>query len=181
MEIVNKTELDSKKIVSMILKATNSWQTPRLKVTIRYSRGAKYSGTYIANPPRIYVNIAKNNRYPMKLETSIAKAQTIGRYWWKPIYHIRLENPYQLVLFVFMHEFYHYLIHRARKNSHRKEAMCDRFAIKYLVENYKLKVYDSKNTPVEKEKWLFQDLEGFVRNARTDNTIKQIAATRPRK
>ncbi len=179
MEIINRTELDSRKIEAMLLRATTGWDVPKLRVTIRYSRTTKYSGTFMSNPPRIYVNIGKHNRYPMKIETSIARAKSIGRYWWKPAYHIRVETPYQLVLFVFLHEFYHYLIHRARRNPYRKEAMCDRFAVKYLIEHCKLKVYDSSNTPIKKSIWLFQDLEEFVTNARTKPPLKR-SATRSR-
>ncbi len=167
MNIINKTELSSKRIESMFSRATQGWATRRLKVVVRYSRGAKYSGTFASHPPRIYINIGRNNKYPMKIDTSIAKAISFKNSWWKPTYHIKVENPYQLALFVFLHEFYHYLVFKARRNPRRKEAMCDRFAIRYLVDHCKLKVFDSSRQPVPRSKWLFQDLDAFVATKRT--------------
>ncbi|MFA5864920.1 MAG: hypothetical protein WC975_09560 [Phycisphaerae bacterium] len=180
MEIINHTELETERLEAMFLRAAETWSAPMLKVTIRYSRGAIYSGTFASKSPRIYVNLGQRNRYPMKIETGIAKARSFGPSWWKPSYHIKAENPYQVALFVFLHEFYHYLIHRARRNSHRKEAMCDRFAIRYLTNHCRLTVFDSNNNPVPRSAWLFQDLDEFVANRKTMTTTIR-AARRPRK
>jgi len=181
MEIANTTELDSRRIEAMFLRATGNWSAPRLKVSVRYSRGAVYSGTFASKPTRIYVNILPKNRYPLRVETAIAKARSYGRTWWKPSYHVKVENAYQLALFVFLHEFYHYLIHRARRNSHRKEAMCDRFAVRYLTNHCRLTVYDTNGNLVSRMAWLFQDLDGFVANRQTLTGAAVRAARRPRK
>ena len=179
MEIINRTELSTTRIEGMFQRATAGWACPRLKVVVRYSRGATYSGTFASNPTRIYINIGRRNRYPMRVETSIARAKTVGQSWWKPSYHITTANAYQLALFVFLHEFYHYLIHRARRNPHRKEAMCDRFAIRYLTDHCRLPVCDSANRSVPRSTWLFQDLEDFVSNSNTV-LIPSRAARRPK-
>lgn len=180
MEIINHTDLDTRRIEAMFLRATSMWSAQTLKVTVRYSRGAVYSGTFASNPSRIYINISRKNRYPLKIETSIARARTVGSSWWKPSYHIKSENAYQVALFVFLHEMYHYLIYRSRRNGHRKEAMCDRFAVRYLNEHCRLTVFDQENNPVPKSAWLFQDLDAFVMNQKTV-LLPTRAASRPRK
>jgi len=176
MEIINNTELDTQRIQTMFLRATEQWAAPVLKVTVRYSRGAVYSGTFASNFPRIYINLGTQNRYPFRIETNIARAHSCGKTWWKPSYHIKVDNPYQLALFVFLHEFYHYLIHRARRNSHRKEAMCDRFAVRYLTNHCRLPVYDPEGNTVPRSAWLFQDLDAFVANRKT--LLTQVRAAR---
>jgi len=180
MEIINKTELDSRRIEAMFLKASAGWQAPSIKVVVRYSRGAVYSGTFASHPLRFYVNISRTNRYPLRVETGIAKSKSCGQTWWKPSYFIRTENAYQLALFVFLHEFYHYLIHRSQRNGHRKEGMCDRFAVRYLNQRCRLTVYDANGRPVPKAMWLFQDLDEFVRNHKTE-LLPSRAASRPPK
>jgi hypothetical protein len=180
MEIVNHTELDTRRIEAMFLRATSQWAAQTLKVTVRYSRGAIYSGTFASNPCRIYINIGRRNRYPLRIETGIARAKSLGTAWWKPSYHIKAENAYQLALFVFLHEVYHYLIYRSRRNGHRKEAMCDRFAVRYLNDHCRLTVFDTDSRPVPKPAWLFQDLDAFVMNQQT--VLAPVrAASRPRK
>jgi len=181
MEIVNRTELSSSRLEGMFLRATAGWASGRLKVVVRYSRGAVYSGTFASNPPRIYINLGRRNRYPFRIDTSIARAKTVGLSWWKPTYHVKAVNAYQLALFVFLHEFYHYLIHRARRNSHRKEAMCDRFAVRYLVDHCRLAVHDSSGREVPRSVWLFQDLDEFVSNSRTVATTSRSALRPGRK
>jgi hypothetical protein len=179
MEIINNTKLDTGRIEAMFLRATEQWVAPSLKVTVRYSRGAVYSGTFASKFPRIYINLLDRNRYPLRIETGIAKAHSLGEAWWKPSYHITAENDYQVALFVFLHEFYHYLIHRARRNSHRKEAMCDRFAVRYLFNHCRLTVFDSAGNPVPRNTWLFQDLDAFVATRKTV-TAEVRAARRPK-
>lgn len=179
MQIINQTELCSSRIEAMFLRATAMWASNNLNVIVRYSRGAVYSGTFATRPARIYVNLGQDNRYPAPIDTSIARARTIGHSWWKPTYQITVTDAYQLALFVFLHEFYHYLIHRAKRNSRRKEAMCDRFAVRYLVDHCRLTVNDSAGRNVPQQRWLFQDLDGFVA-ARTTLLRPARTARRPR-
>ena len=177
--IVNRTELSSARIEGMFHRAADGWLTPRLKVVVRYSRGAVYSGTFASNPARIYVNLGRRNRYPLRVDTAVAKAKTVGRSWWKPTYSIKVADEYQLALFVFLHEFYHYLVQQARRNSQRKEAMCDRFAVRYLVDHCRLTVADSAGRPVPRGAWFFQDLDDFVTDRKTVPPTAR-AARRPR-
>jgi len=163
----------------MLLRAAAGQVCPKLKVVVRYSRGASYSGTFASSPPRIYINLGKRNRYPLRIDTAIARAKTVGDSWSKPTYYVGAENAYQLALFVFLHEFYHYLIHRAKRNPRRKEAMCDRFAVRYLVDQCRLKVRDTAGKVIPQSGWLFQDLDAFVARRRT-NKRKVRAASRPR-
>lgn len=167
MEIVNHTRLSTTRIEGMFDRATSPWTSDDLQVIVRYSRGAVYSGTFASNPPRIYVNVGGQNHYPLKIETSTARARTIGQSWWKPTYQIEVADAYQLAVFVFLHEFYHYLIHRAGRNSRRKEAMCDRFAVRYLADRCRVPVCDASGRSVPRTLWLFQDLDGFVASKAT--------------
>ncbi len=105
MQITNNTELSTDRIEGMFNRAADGWASANLKVAVRYSRGAIYSGTYALKPPRIYINIGRRTLYPMKIETSIARARTIGSSWWKPSYHIFASDEYQLALIVLLHEF----------------------------------------------------------------------------
>lgn len=173
MEIVNHTDLVTERLEGMFRRAAAGWVAGKVKVVVRYSRGAVYSGTFASDPPRIYINLGEPNRYPLRIDTAVARAKTVGRSWWKPTYYLKVADPYQLALFVFLHEFYHCLIHRAKRNSRRKEAMCDRFAVRYLVDHCRLKVYDTAGRNVARAAWLFQNLDDFV-------TCPKTAARQPR-
>lgn len=162
----------------MFLRAAGDWSPLALNVVVRYSRSAIYSGTFAARPDRIFINLGRNNRYPLQIDTAIARAHSAHGSWWKPTYHVVAENEYQLALFIFLHEFYHYLVHRAQRNPRKKEAMCDRFAVRYLVDHCKLEVFDSAKRPVPQSEWLFQNLDRFVATSQTPSqTIR--AARRP--
>ncbi len=81
-----------------------------------------------------------------------------------------------MVLFVFLHELYHFLVKRARRNPRQKESMCDRFAARYLVERFGATVRDSSGRIVPREAWDFQDLERFVAAARDRRAREGVAA-----
>jgi hypothetical protein len=65
-----------------------------------------------------------------------------------------------------MHELYHLLVKRARRNTRQKESMCDRFAARFLVERCGSIVRDDKGRLIPREVWDYQDLDGFVAAAR---------------
>jgi hypothetical protein len=100
--------------------------------------------------------------------TNLARARSNARHWWKPTYVIELSDAYQLALFVFLHELYHWLIYRAGRNIRQKESMCDRFAARALVDDWGTPISDGHNRPVPRTVWDFQDLDGFVVAARAD-------------
>ena len=110
---------------------------------------------------------------PSSRRTHIARSCTIGRRWYKPIYTVDLRDGGEVVLFVFMHELYHLLVKRARRNTRQKESMCDRFAARYVVERFGAVVRDEKGQLVPRDAWDFQDVEGFVKDAR-DRRVRKI-------
>lgn len=176
MVLINRTRLDSDRLQRMLQQAVAAWPHDNLTVQVRYSRGADYSGTFVRSRRVIYVNVARHLNLPYRLETYVARARSNRTHWWKPMYCLQLTDPCQLVLFVFLHEFYHWLIARARRNSRQKESMCDRFAVRGLVELAGLEVRDAAGRRVQRSDWDFQDLDGFVARARP----KRQRVTAPR-
>ena len=166
LQLVNRTGLDSDELRAMMLAAVDGWPVRRLRVHIRYSRGADFSGTCYYKRNLIYVNLGAHVRYPYGVRTSIARARSNARAWWKPVYKLELPDAQRLVLFVFLHEFYHWLVHKARRNPRQKESMCDRFATRILVDRFGARVHDDKGRSVPREAWDIQDLDRFVAAAR---------------
>ena len=166
MEFRNSTELDTGHLSAMCLHAIADWPHEGVQAAVRYSRGAAFSGTCFYKEGRIFVNLGRSNAYPYLIRTHIARAQSDRRHWWRELYTIDAADPYQLVLFVFMHEFYHWLVRQARRNVRQKESRCDRFAARALVDLHGAVVRDAKGNLVPRTAWDFQDLDGFVARAR---------------
>lgn len=166
MDFQNTTSLDTDKLRDMIARATVDWPTHDLHVCVRYSRGAEFSGTCYYSKAQIYINLGRNNAYPYMMQTHIARAQSNKRQWWRELYSVEVGDAYQLVLFVFLHELYHWLVKKARRNVRQKEGRCDRFATRVLVDAYGAAVRDMQGNPPPRSQWDFQDLDGFVAAAR---------------
>ncbi len=164
----NSTDLSDARLYAMLLRHTAPYRHDRLTVAVRYSRGADFSGTCYYQDAVIYVNLGRKNRYPYTLGTSIAKARTTRGGWRREIYHLTVADPEQLVLFVYLHELYHYLIKMAGRSPRRKEAMCDRFATRVLVDDYGCPLRDARGRPVPRDAWDFKDLDAFVAAAPTE-------------
>lgn len=186
MDFRNSTHLDNALVRSMIDDAIADWPCGKLTVRVRYSRGADFSGTCYYATNRIFVNLGRNNKYPYKLLTHIARPRSNRTHWWRELYSVDIAAPEQLVLFVFLHEFYHWLVKQARRNVRQKEARCDRFATRVLVDTYGSVVRDARGRPVARHAWDFQDLDGFVSAARgaglTGGSVLKlptVAATKP--
>lgn len=162
MNFKNTTHLDSKRLETMFLRAVDGWQHDGLDVSVRFSRGAEFSGTCYYESDRIFVNLGRNNRYPYQLLTNVARPRANRTHWWRELFALELADGYQLGLFVFLHEFYHRLVKRARRNVRQKEARCDRFAARVLVDQYGAIMRDSAGKHVRRDSWDFQDLDGFV-------------------
>jgi hypothetical protein len=177
MQLSNTTPLDSHRLLQILQDAVRDWPVRRLQVKVRNSRGADFSGTCYYRHSLIHVNLGRHLHYPYHLGTSIARARSNAHSWWKPTYSIELRDGYQVVLFVFLHELYHWLIHRARRNPRQKESMCDRFAARILADRFGCRVRDANARPVRRELWDFQDVDAFVAAARTARSGTQ----RPRK
>ena len=165
MKFSNTTQLDSQKLEGMFLRAVGAWPHDDLDLRIRYSRGAEFSGTCYYDQARIHANLGRRNHYPYQMQAAIARSRSDRRRWWRELYFVELADAYQLVLFVLMHEFYHWLVRKARRNVRQKEARCDRFATRALVDGYGAAVRDSLGIIVPRSAWDFQDLSGFVEAA----------------
>jgi len=179
MDFRNSTHLDTALVRSMIDDAVAGWPCEKLTVRVRHSRGADFSGTCYYATNRIFVNLGRHNRYPYKLLTHIARPRSNRTHWWRELYSVDIAGPEQLVLFVFLHEFYHWLVKQARRNVRQKEARCDRFATRVLVDSYGAAVRDTRGRIVAREAWDFQDLEGFVAAARRLHPWRRPAAHLP--
>lgn len=181
MVLKNSTSLDTGRLRGMFLGAIESWPTRSLDIRIRYSRGSDFSGTCYYEHDRIYVNLGRHLEYPYRMDTYLARAVSTRRAWWKPLYTIELADGYQVVLFVLLHEYYHWLVRRAGRNNRQKESMCDRFAARILADRYDARIRDPKGRPVPREAWSFQDLEAFVASARTPGkrSVRSIAPPKP--
>ncbi len=175
IEFHNTTTLSSQTLERLCNECIEGWNVGSILLRIRDSRGADFSGTCFYDQRKIYINIGKHLVYPYAMNTHLACAVTIGRRWFKPIYVINIENGIQLAMFIFMHELYHLLVRRARRNPRQKESRCDRFAARYLVDRFGVTVVTSKGKPVAREQWDFQDVNGFVAVTRR----KTRAARRP--
>lgn len=162
MDFQNTTRLGSSRLLNMFLQHTAPYRHDALAVRVRYSRGADFSGTCYYATQRIFVNLGRNVRYPYLLGTHIARSQSNATHWWRETYKLVIADAYQLVLFVYLHELYHYLVQQARRNTRRKEAMCDRFAVRTLVDHYGCLIVDSHRRAVPRHDWDFQDVDGFV-------------------
>ncbi|MCO6439275.1 MAG: hypothetical protein J5J06_19460 [Phycisphaerae bacterium] len=178
VQFSNRTDLDDARLRGLCMDALAGWAVGHVDIRIRYSRGADFSGKCYYLDHRILVNLGRHLKYPYRLRTHIAKARTVGRSWFRPLYSVELMDGYEVILFVFLHELYHLLVKRARRNPRQKEGMCDRFAVRYLADRFGAAVRNEKGEPIPREAWDVQDVEGFVAAAR-DRRVKRTAARRP--
>ena len=176
----NTTNLDSSRLKAMFLDGIAGWPSEGFSVWVRPSRGSDFSGTCYYATSRIFVNLGRHNSYPYRLFTNIARPKSSRTHWWRELYSIEVANPAQLALFVFLHEYYHWLVQQARRNVRQKEGRCDRFATRVLVDRYGILVRDSSGQAVPRHLWDFQDLDGFVAAARqTARAARRPLAPRP--
>ena len=175
----NSTDLSDATLLAMFHEGITGWSVGKIAARVRYSRGADFSGTCFYTTRRIYINLGRHLEYPYAMNTNLAKVRTVGRRWSRPIYTLTLKDGCQLATFVFMHELYHLLVKRARRNTRQKESMCDRFAARHLVDGFGATVRTASGKPVPREAWDFQNLERFVAAARDRRTIRRQAARRP--
>lgn len=165
MDFRNATDLDGARVERLFLRHTYPYRHEDLCVRVRYSRGAAFSGTCYYREARIYVNLGRHVNYPFRLGTHIARAQSNPSHWWREVYRLEVADGYQLALFVYLHELFHYLVNAAGKNPRRKEAMCDRFATRVLADEYGARVLSSTGRRVARRDWDIQDLTAFVAGA----------------
>lgn len=174
----NSTTLRSDKLLALVQREANEWAVGTINVKVRYSRGADYSGSCFYADARIYINLGRHLKYPYRMGTHLARAVSVGRRWYKPVYTVELSDGYQVVLFIFLHELYHLLVKRAGRNTRQKESMCDRFAARRLVDDYGAIVRSCRREIPVRRSWDFQDLDRFVAKAR-DRRVKPARPTPP--
>ncbi len=166
MILRNSTSLSTSALVELFNRHTTDWEHGGLRVFVRHSRTAPFSGLCYYREGRILLNIGRAVVFPYRLTTCIARAESNARQWWRELYTVDVPDAERLALFVFLHEFYHWLVFRARRNPRQKESRCDRFAVRALVDHHGATVRDRAGRLVERAAWDFQDLDGFVWGAR---------------
>jgi hypothetical protein len=162
MDFANTTALDSSRLQQLYLRHTWPYRHDALTVRVRDSRGAAFSGACYYATGRLFINLGPHNRYPYLLGTHIARAQSNRHYWWRETYRLVIADAYQLALFVYLHELYHWLVKAAGHNPRRKESLCDRFATRVLVDDHRARVIDADSMPVERALWDIRDVHAFV-------------------
>jgi hypothetical protein len=177
MDFRNTTHLDTERLRQMFCRHTYPYRHDALNVRVRFSRGADFSGACYYRDARIFINLGAHVRYPYPLVTHVARARSSRTHWWREGYRLRLLSGYELALFIYLHELYHYLVRVAGRNTRQKEAMCDRFATRALVDEYGCLLTDGAGRTVAREDWDFQDLAGFVAQAprETNQTSRERA------
>lgn len=173
----NSTPLSDQRLQTLCREGLAGWSVGRIILRTRHSRGADFSGTCFYADKRVFINLGPHLKYPYRMDTNLAKVKLVGQRWRRLAYSIELRNGYEVVLFVFMHELYHLLVKRARRNTRQKESMCDRFAARHLVDHFGAVVRDESGRRVSRELWDFQDLDGFVAAAR--DPLYRRRAVRP--
>ena len=179
IEFENATDLSDQRLLALCRDGAAAWSTGRITLRVRYSRGADFSGTCFYTDKRILINLGRHLVYPYAMGTHLARAKTSGRSWYKPMYTVELTSGYEVVLFVFMHELYHLLVRKARRNPRQKESMCDRFAARYLVDRFRAPVRDEGGRLVLRDEWDFQDLDRFVAAAHRRRPGRQPSSGGP--
>ena len=176
MDFANATALDSRRLAALLLRHTAPYRHDDMVVRVRYSRGADFSGSCHYQRHLIYVNLGRHVTYPYALATHVARARGNRAYWWRELYVLTVADAYQLVLFVYLHELYHYLLKQSGRGLRQREAMCDRFAAGVLVDEHAASLKTRQGRPVSRKSWDFQDLRGFV--AAAPRSPPAVAATR---
>jgi hypothetical protein len=162
MDFKNSTTLDSNLLRETFESSVAGWPTDQLVVRVRWSRGAEFSGTCIYATHRIYINLGRHLQYPYRLETHCARGRKAWGRYYKPSSFLELCDGYQVCLFIFAHEYYHWLVKQAGRNTSQKESMCDRFAARVLIEDYDCVLRDKHGRPLPRDQWYTQDLDAFV-------------------
>jgi hypothetical protein len=183
----NRTHLSDDRLLSLCYDGLAGWSVGKITLRVRFSRGADFSGTCFYADKRVFINLGRHLKYPYRMHTNLGKVKQIGeRRWRRPMYSVEMRDAYQVALFVFMHELYHLLVKRARRNTRQKESMCDRFAARHLVDRFGSIVRDDRGRAVARELWDFQDLDRFVAAARDPRyrgrTVRPLlkSASRPK-
>jgi len=179
MNLYNTTHLDSERLEGLFHRFAGPYPLDGIDVLVRYTRSAAFSGSCCYQTRRLCIRIGRRNKYPYGIKTYVARPQSNRTHWWRPPYTVYVQDAYQLALFLFRHELYHWLVRLARRNTRQKEGRCDRFAVRALVDGHAAVVYDPQGRPVAREEWDFQDLDGFVARALRRRTAPRLKMLPP--
>ena len=81
MILRNRTELDTAQLEALLRRHIEGWPQAGVRVFVRYSRSADFSGACYYNSGRLLINIGRHVRYPYRIAARIAPAKTRGRYF----------------------------------------------------------------------------------------------------
>ena len=95
MTFRNSTALDDERLHAALLRYTAPYRHDRLSVSVRYSRGADFSGTCFYRHGRIFVNIGRHVTFPYRLGTNIARARSNRTHWWRSTYYLTVADAYE--------------------------------------------------------------------------------------
>lgn len=181
MDFRNSTGLDDARLYEMLLRHTVPYRHDELTVRVRYSRGADFSGACHYRSARLLINLGRHNHYPYMLGTHVARSESNRTHWWRELYQLTVADAYQLALFIYLHELYHFLVKAAGRNTRRKESMCDRFAARVLVDEYHCPLRNSTGQLVARAAWDFSDVTRFVNGApRSPQMVLPMRSARSR-
>ena len=124
MEVINSTDIDS----GLLHGYVRDHDTCSLRVHIRDVRkGARtpYSGVCYYKEHRIRVSINSRNRYPVRVRTGSPFDRRSWRYY-------DMDSSEELMSFVFLHEFSHYLDYRNGIPVRCKQTKADNYALKVM-------------------------------------------------
>lgn len=176
MQLVNSTHLSTARLLELFERFTAPYRHDRLVVRVRFSRGADFSGSCFYTQARMHINLGRSNRYPYTLGTHVAPARSTRGGWRREVYRLTVPDPYQLVLFVYLHELYHYLVAQAGRSPRRREGMCDRFATRVLVDEFGCSLRDARGRIVPRDAWDIRDVHALVARAPRQEAL--VAAAR---
>jgi hypothetical protein len=171
----NATRLNGARLHELFLNHTAPYSHEKLTVRVRYSRASPFSGACYYADSRIFINLGRRNVYPFTFGTHVARARTEPGYWWREVLKLTVTDAYQLALFVYLHELYHFLVKQAGRSPRKKEAMCDRFAARVLVDEYDCRLSDRRGRWPDRSSWDFQDLHAFVAAAPKEQPLRRSA------
>ena len=95
IEFHNSTGFSSSHLLALCREGMAGWSTGSIKLYVRYSRGADFSGSCYYADRRIFVNLGRHLVYPYRMATHIARAKATGRYWFKPTCTVEMRHPHR--------------------------------------------------------------------------------------
>lgn len=163
MDYRNSTTIDDAWLYPAVLRYTWPYRHQDLRVRFRPSRGADFSGACYYKSGRIFVNIGRHNRYPYTFATQTATRRGVGGAAVR--FSLVVADAGELALFVYLHELFHWLVYAAGLPPRRREAVCDRFATRVMVDHFGCALLGADGAQAGRAAWDVDDLAALVANA----------------